>query len=138
MMTEGLPVSAELWLATAAREATTPALLVARGNALAARSRWSDAEQAYRAALELNSGSLRAHVNLGVICRLRGNMLCAERALRSAATLAPDHPKVQLLRMQLEQQAFDQAVDGAGASTITADSYIELAPTNAADVSDEQ
>jgi tetratricopeptide (TPR) repeat protein len=123
---EGLPVSAELWLAQAAREATTPALLVARGNVFAARSRWHDAEQAYRAALELNAGSLRAHVNLGEICRLRGDMLCAERALRAAAAIAPDHPKVQLLRARLDQETFDQAVDAAGTSTIGAESELEF------------
>lgn len=88
---------------------------VALGNADAALGDRDAAEGWYRGALDLDAGSLKAHVNLAEVCRRRRDLDCAEAHLAAAKRIAPFHPKVRALEDRLR----DMGGDGDGDDTDT-------------------
>jgi hypothetical protein len=84
---------------------------VALGNADAALGDRDAAERWYRGALDLDAGSLKAHVNLAEVCRRRRDLDCAESHLAAAKRIAPFHPKVRALEDRLRDLDGDADTD---------------------------
>ncbi len=84
---------------------------VALGNADAALGDRDAAERWYRRALDLDAGSLKAHVNLAELCRRRRDLPCAEAHLAAAKRVAPFHPKVRALEDRLRDMDGDGDAD---------------------------
>ncbi|NOU33610.1 MAG: hypothetical protein HOO96_37420, partial [Polyangiaceae bacterium] len=84
---------------------------VALGNADAALGDRDAAERWYRGALDLDAGSLKAHVNLAEVCRRRRDLDCAASHLAAAKRIAPFHPKVRALEDRLRDTDGDTDAD---------------------------
>ncbi len=87
--------------------------LVALGNVDARAGDRDGAERWYRRALALDAGSLKAHVNLAELCRIRGDADCAEAHLGAAVRIAPFHPKVRALEERVRGMGSDAADEDA-------------------------
>jgi tetratricopeptide (TPR) repeat protein len=85
------------------RELANVGTKVALANLAYGQGNFAAAKAYCQAALTLDHGSLKAHLNLAETCHKMGDVSCAFEELRAAKEIAPFHPKLQDLEERLQR-----------------------------------